>query len=109
MGLVAILTVVTKGLLISPRFTPYEFLSHVSSALLQIVNQWLNFTYSRTNAFRYGRQNKNPADKNRTHNFRTSRCAGHLLDHSGDEGCKDKTSSWHLIRFPDGSKIGPTL
>ena len=21
-------------------------------------------------------------------------------------GCKDKTSSWHLDRFPDGSKIG---
>ena len=32
-----------------------------SSALLQLVNQWLNFTYSRTHAFRYGRQNKNPA------------------------------------------------
>ena len=24
--------------------------------------------------------------KNRTHDFRTSRCAGYLLDHSGDEG-----------------------
>ena len=26
-------------------------------------------------------------DKNRTHDFRTSRCASYLLDHSGDEGC----------------------
>ena len=26
-------------------------------------------------------------DKNRTHDFRTSRCAGYLLDHSGDERC----------------------
>ena len=26
--------------------------------------------------------------KNRTHDFRTSRCAGYLLDHSGDEGVK---------------------
>ena len=25
-------------------------------------------------------------DKNRTHDFRTSMCAGYLLDHSGDEG-----------------------
>ena len=25
-------------------------------------------------------------DKNRTHDFRTNRCAGYLLDHSGDEG-----------------------
>ena len=24
-------------------------------------------------------------------------------------GCKDKTSSWHLIGFPDGSNIGSTL
>ena len=24
-------------------------------------------------------------DKNRTYDFRTSRCAGHLLDHSGDD------------------------
>ena len=29
-----------------------------SSTLLQLVNQWLNFTYSRSHAFRYGRQNK---------------------------------------------------
>ena len=51
--------------------------------LLQLVNQWLNFTYARTaNAFRYGRQNKNSGDKkNRTHDFRTinnSRCARYL-------------------------------
>ena len=24
-------------------------------------------------------------------------------------GCKDKTSSWRLIGFPDGSNIGPTV
>ena len=24
-------------------------------------------------------------------------------------GCKDKTSSWHLIEFPDGSNIGSTV
>ena len=23
-------------------------------------------------------------------------------------GCKDKTSSWHLIGFSDGSDIGPS-
>ena len=33
----------------------------MSSALLQLVDQWLNFTSSRTNAFRYGRQSKNHA------------------------------------------------
>ena len=44
MGLnITTLPVITKDLPISPRFTPYEFLSHVSSALLQLVNQWLRF------------------------------------------------------------------
>ena len=27
----------------------------------------------------------------------------------GKIGCKNKTSSWHLIRFPDGSSIGSTV
>ena len=31
-----------------------------SSALLQLVNQWLNFTYSRSHAFRCERKNTNP-------------------------------------------------
>ena len=31
-----------------------------SSALLQLVNQSLNFTYSRSHAFRYERKNTNP-------------------------------------------------
>ena len=78
MGLkVAILPVDTKDLPISPR--------DASLALLQLVNQWLHFTYSRSHAFRYGRNNTNSGDKNRTHDFRTSRWAGYLLDHSGDE------------------------
>ena len=37
-----IYTVVTKDLPISPRFTPYDFFRDVNSALLQLVNQWLN-------------------------------------------------------------------
>ena len=31
-----------------------------SSALLQLVNQWVNFTYSRSHAFRYERKSTNP-------------------------------------------------
>ena len=34
--------------------------------------------------------------KNRTHDFRTSRCAGYLLDHSGDEG---RTSAFQFSLF----------
>ena len=57
------------------------FYRDASSALLQLVNQWLNFTYSRSHAFRYERKNTNPTffGNNRTHDFRTSRCAGYLL------------------------------
>ena len=41
-----------------PRLT--FFYRDASSAFLQLVNQWLNFTYSRSHAFRYGRKNANP-------------------------------------------------
>ena len=36
------------------------FYRDASSALLLLVNQWLNFTYSRSHAFRYERKNANP-------------------------------------------------
>ena len=36
------------------------FYRDASSALLQLVNQWLNFTYSRSHAFRYERKNTSP-------------------------------------------------
>ena len=36
------------------------FYRDACSALLQLVNQWLNFTYSRSHAFRYERTNTNP-------------------------------------------------
>ena len=48
MDLIIIITtlpVVTKDLPISPRFTTYDFFYRgASSTLLQLVNQWLNFT-----------------------------------------------------------------
>ena len=51
--IITILSVVTKDL-------PTIFYRDESSALLQLVNQWLNFTYSRSHAFRYKRKNTNP-------------------------------------------------
>ena len=50
------------------------FYRGANSALLQLVNQWLNFTYSsRSHAFRYRRKKKNNGfHNNRTHNFRTT-------------------------------------
>ena len=71
---------------LSPVHALQFFYRDASSALLQFVNQWLNFTYSRSHAFRYERKNtKSYFGKNRTHDFRTSRCAAYLLDHSGDD------------------------
>ena len=80
---------ITKDLSISPRFTPYDFLSRCKfSTLLQLVNQWLNFTYSPSFSRFPLRKKKHKSyfDKNRTHDLRTSRCVGYLLliDHSGD-------------------------
>ena len=86
--IITILPVVTKDLPISPRFTPYNFFYRdASSALLQLVNQWLDFTYLLTFP-RFPlrkKEHKSYFGKNRTHDFRTSRCAAYLLDHSGDE------------------------
>ena len=44
---------------LSPAHALQFFYRDASSALLQLVNQWLNFTYSRSHAFRYER-NTNP-------------------------------------------------
>ena len=45
---------------LSPVHALQFFYRDASSALLQLVNQWLNFTYSRSHAFRYERKNTNP-------------------------------------------------
>ena len=71
------------------------FYRDASSALLQLVNQWLNFTYSRCHTFRYERKNKNPTSKNQTHDFSTRRCAGYLLDHSGGEVAASNADAGH--------------
>ena len=65
------------------------FYPDASSALLQLVNQWLNFTYSRSHAFRYERKNTNPTLVRIE--LTISALAGvqvTLLDHSEDE-CRD--------------------
>ena len=57
--IINILPVVTKDLPISPGSRLIIFYRDASSALLQLVNQWLNFTDSRSHAFRYERKNTN--------------------------------------------------
>ena len=89
MGLnITIQPVVTKDIAISPRFTPYDFFYREASlALLQLVNQSMIQFYSLAfSRFPLRKKEHNVwSNKNRTHDFRTKRYAGYLLDHSGDE------------------------
>ena len=83
--IITILPVVTKDLSISPQFTPYNLFiamqvqhsynSSTNGLILLAHVPTRSVTTERTQTY-FG---------NRTHDFRTSRCAGYLLDHSGDE------------------------
>ena len=84
--IITILPVVTKDLPISPRFTPYNFLSRCKFSTLttrQPVVEFYLLTFPRFPLRK--KEHKSYFGKNRTHDFRTSRCAAYLLDHSGDE------------------------
>ena len=87
-----ILPVVIKNLSISPRFTAYIFLSRCKFSTLTTRQPMIEFyllTFPRFPLRK--KEHKSYFGKNRTHDFRTSRCAGYLLDHSGDEGRKLET------------------
>ena len=83
--IITILPVVTKDIPISPRFTPHDFLSRCKFSTLTTRQPMVEFyllTFPRLPLRKKG--HKSYFGKNRTHDFRTSRCAGYLLDHSGD-------------------------
>ena len=86
--IITILPVVTKDLPISPRYTPYIFLSRCKfralTARQPVMVEFYLLTFRRFQLRK--KEHKSYFGKNRTHDFRTSRCAGYLLDHSGDEG-----------------------
>ena len=79
--------VTNKDLPISPRCTPYVFLSRCKFSNLTTRQPMVGFYLLTFPRFRLRKkEHKSYFGKNRTHNFRTtSRCAGYLLDHSGDE------------------------
>ena len=86
MNLITILPVVTKDLPISPRFTLAIFLSRCKFNTLTTRQPMVEFyllTFPRFPLRK--KEHKSYLGKNRTHDFRTSRCAAYLLDHSGDE------------------------
>ena len=78
--IITILLVVTKDLPISLRFTPYDFLSRCKFSTLttrQPVVEFYLLTFPRFPLRE--EEHKSDFGKNRTHDFRTSRCAGYLL------------------------------
>ena len=84
--IITILPVVTKDLPISPRFTPYDFLLRCKFSTLTTLQPMVEFYLFTFPRFPLRmKEQKSHFGKNRTHDFRTtSRCAGYLLDHSGD-------------------------
>ena len=81
--IITILPVVTKDLPISPRFTPYNFLSRCKFSTLttrQPIVEFYLLTFPRFPLRK--KEHKSYLGKNRTHDFRTSRYAAYLLDHS---------------------------
>ena len=80
--ILTILPVVTKDLPISPRFTPYNFLSRCKFSTLTTRQPMVEFYLLTIPRFPLRKkEHKSDFGKNRTHDFRTSTCAAYLLDH----------------------------
>ena len=80
--IITILPVVTKDLPISPRFTPYNFLSRCKFGTLTTRQPMVEIYLLAFRRFPLRKkEHKSYFGKNRTHDFRTSRCAGYLLNH----------------------------
>ena len=104
--IITILPVVTKDLPISPRLTPYEFLSRckLSNLTTRQPKLYLLLTFPRFPLRK--KEHKSYFGKNRIHAFRTtSRCGGYLLDHSGDNW-KDERLTAHRYKIKEGMLRG---
>ena len=99
--IITILPVVTKDFPISPRFTPYKFLLRCKFSTLttrQLMVEFYLLTFPRFPLRK--KEHKSYFGKSRTHDFRASRCACYLLDHSGDDSAKHKVRSpenWNVM------------
>ena len=102
MDLITILPVVTKDLPISPRFTPYIFLSRCKFSTLTTRQPMVEFyllTFPRFPLRK--KEHKSYFGKNRTHDFRNSRCTAYLLDHSGDEQRQEYGEGVPMVARPN--------
>ena len=103
--IITILSVVTKDLPISPRSTPYDFLSRCKFSILitrQPIVEFYSLAFPRFPLRK--KEQKSYFGKNRTHDFRTSRCAGYLIDYSGDE-LLARSDTTVCIQFESGLHI----
>ena len=95
-----------KDLPISPRFTPYNFLSRCKFSTLTtrqpIMVEFYLLTSPRFPLRK--KEHKSYFGKNRTHDFRTSRCAGYLLTRTKDTMSLDYNEICNI-----GSRIGWVL
>ena len=101
---------VTKDLPISPWFTPYEFLSRCKFGNLttQPLVEFYKLTFPRFPLRKKEHKSYFYFGKNQTHDFRTSRCAGYLLDNSGckvENTIRKETYSLYKERTGNGTKI----
>ena len=102
--IITILPVVTKDLAISPRFTPYDFLSRCKFSTLTTRQPMVEFyllTFPRFPLRK--KEHKSYFGKNRTHDFRTSRCRLPTRP-LGRRGLHPQTQ--HLFLSPSSSYIG---
>ncbi|CAM9926679.1 unnamed protein product, partial [Ascophyllum nodosum] len=93
---------------ISPRLTPYEFISRCKFSNLTTRQPMVDFYLLTFRRFPLRKkEHKSYFGKNRTHDFRTtSRCAGYPLDHSGDVFLSrvdfrlyfDSVPAWRLLQ-----------
>ena len=105
--IITILPLVTKDLPSLPGSRLTIFYRDASSALLQLVNEFYLLTFPRFPIRK--KEHKSYFGKNRTHDFRTSRCAGYLPDHSGDIFLTENAPAYshHSSSHYDGSRPEP--
>ena len=79
--IITILPVVTKDLSDPPRFTPSDFSSRCKFSTLTTRQPMVEFYLLTFQRFPLQKKkHETYFGRNRTHDFRTSRCAGYLLD-----------------------------
>ena len=75
---------------------------------IEVQNEWEENTHTHvpTLSVLRKKEHKSYFGKNRTHDFRTSRCAGYLLNHSGDEDTIYLVLMFYFVTNDDAFLVG---